>query len=55
MLGFGRPFVLEMIDSRRALSVQNDSLKEMELKINESNDVKFKFLFISFHFMMIKG
>jgi len=39
MLGFGRPFVLEMIDPKRALSVQENLLKEMELKINESNDV----------------
>jgi hypothetical protein len=28
-----------MIDPKRALSVQENLLKEMELKINESNDV----------------
>ena len=39
MLGFGRPFVLELIDPKRALSVQEPLLKEMEAKINESNDV----------------
>ena len=39
MLGFGRPFVLELIDPKRALSVQEPLLKEMEAKINESKDV----------------
>ena len=41
MLGCGRPFVLELIDPKRAMTVQENHLKEMELKINESNDVRF--------------
>lgn len=39
MLGLGRPFVLELIDPKRALSVKAPLLKEMEGRINESNDV----------------
>lgn len=39
MLGFGRPFVLELVDPKRALTVQEHLLKEMEFKINQSNDV----------------
>lgn len=41
MLGCGRPFVLEMIDSKKALTTQESQLKEMEQKINESKDVSF--------------
>lgn len=39
MLGNGRPFVLEMVDSKKAISTKEELLKEMEVKINESKDV----------------
>lgn len=34
MLGAGRPFVFEIYDARRVISMTNDDLKRLEIELN---------------------
>lgn len=39
MLGAGRPFVLEMVDPKKAYSVKAEHLPEITEAVNKSKDV----------------
>ncbi len=53
MLGNGRPFAIELVNPKRALSVKEEHLIEMEKRINESKDVKR--IKIKFYFHLYLG